>query len=102
MKKDRIFDEDIVSYLIELGIEKSQIAELKSKKIKEYAIFVLNKVIEAIKSNDYDSIKQYLSFSPAGDCMGCENTYIDFGGIVYGTREDADQTMDIEELFYNL
>lgn len=99
MKKDKIFDQEIQSYLIELGIEKEQIDKLSKKKLKEYAIFVLNKVIEAIESRNYASIKQYLSYSPAGDCMGCENTFINFGGIVYGTQEDAEGAMDIEALF---
>jgi uncharacterized protein (UPF0297 family) len=92
METDKIFCRDVREYLIELGMEAEQIEAIRKKKIKEYAISVLNKVIEAIESEDYNSIEQYTRFSPSGDCMGDENTYIDFGGI-------ANITLDIEELF---
>lgn len=81
MQQDKIFDEDVKSYLLELGMEQEQIRELRKKKLKEYAIFVLNEIILAIKSNDLESIKKYVCWSPAGDCMGSENAFIDFGGI---------------------
>ena len=68
---------------------------MQKDKIKQYAISVLNEVIEAIESNNYASIRQYLSFSPSGDCMGDDNTFIDFGGI-------AGYRMDIEDLFQYL
>lgn len=95
LKKDKIFDEEVKSYLIELGMEEEEIEITRRKKLKEYAISTLNKVIEAIESNNYDSIKQYLSYSPSGDCMGCDNAFIDFGGI-------TDWRLDIEDLFQYL
>jgi hypothetical protein len=89
---DKIFDSEIKEYLIELGIEEEQVENLRKKKLKEYSIYVLNKVIEAIESNNIDLIEKYLDFSPAGDDMGRENTFIDFGGI-------SGYRLDIRELF---
>jgi hypothetical protein len=89
---DKIFDYKIKEYLVELGMEEEQIDNLRKKKLKEYSIYVLNKVIEAIESNNIDLIEKYLDFSPAGDDMGLDNTFIDFGGI-------SGYRMDIRELF---
>jgi hypothetical protein len=95
MQQDKIFDEDVKSYLLELGMEEKQIYQLRKKKVKEYAIFVLNQIIEAIEDKDLKSIQKYLCWSPAGDCMGENNTFINFGKI-------AGWDLDIEDLFQYL
>ena len=92
---EKIFDNKFKSYLIELGMEDEQIESLRKKKLRDYAISILNEFIEAIESNNYASIKKYLSYSPSGDCMGSDNAFIDFGGI-------TDWSIDIEDLFLYL
>jgi hypothetical protein len=94
-KIDKIFNKEIEEYLVSLGMNIEDINKLRNKKVKEYAISILHKVIEAIESNDLDSIQEYLSYSPSGDDMGCDNTFIDFGGV-------AGSSMDIKDLFQYL
>jgi hypothetical protein len=93
--KDKIFDEDVIEYITDLGINTDSIDKLQKKKVKEHSISVLKEIIKAIEENDFSSIKKYLVYSPAGDCMGYNNTFINFGEV-------TGSNMDIEDLAYYL
>ncbi len=51
--------------------------ELKERLLND-AIKILEDVKQKLIDNDYDGIEKMLEYSPAGDCMGSENHYIDF------------------------
>jgi hypothetical protein len=93
--KDKIFDEEVVKYISYLGINMYSIGKLQKKKLKEYSISVLKEIINAIEKNDFSLIKKHLAYSPAGDCMGKDNAFIDFGAV-------TGSIMDIEDLVYYL
>ena len=73
----------------------AQVEKALKKKVKEHSISVLKEIINAIEENNFSLIKKHLVFSPAGDCMGYDNTFIDFGKV-------TGSTMDIEDLVYYL
>jgi len=93
--KDKIFDEDVIKYITDLGINTDSIDKLQKKKVKEHSISVLKEIINAIEENNFSLIKKHLVFSPAGDCMGKDNAFIDFGEVI-------GSIMDIEDLVYYL
>jgi len=93
--KDKIFDEEVVKYISYLGINMHSIGKLQKKKLKEYSISVLKEIINAIEKNEFSLIKKHLAYSPAGDCMGKDNAFIDFGEVI-------GSIMDIEDLAYYL
>jgi hypothetical protein len=93
--KDKIFDKEVIEYIADLGINTDDIDRLQKKKLKEYAISVLKEITNAIEQDNFSLIKKHLVFSPAGDCMGYDNTFIDFGKV-------TGSTMDIEDLVYYL
>jgi len=93
--KDKIFDKEVIEYIADLGINTDDIDRLQKKKLKEHSISVLKEIINAIEENNFSLIKKHLVFSPAGDCMGYDNTFIDFGKV-------TGSTMDIEDLVYYL
>jgi hypothetical protein len=48
--------------------------------LKEHTIKTLNTVIKAIENDaDYPVIQEMTAYSPAGDGMGCDNSFINFG-----------------------
>ena len=93
--KDKIFDKEVIEYIADLGINTDSIDRLQKKKLKEYSISVLKEIINAIEKNDFSLIKKHLAYSPAGDCMGKDNAFIDFGAV-------TGSIMDIEDLVYYL
>jgi hypothetical protein len=46
--------------------------------LKAHVIEKLETVLKAIKDENYKDIDKLISYSPAGDCMGGENHFIDF------------------------
>jgi len=48
--------------------------------LKAHVIKTLNTVLEAIENDAaYSVVEKLTSFSPAGDCMGVDNSFINFG-----------------------
>lgn len=82
---------DIVDYLRALGVEEAEIARLKYKALKEYAVTFLKFVAGEIERGNFDAIP--VAESPAGDDMGEYNCYIDFDGMDIG-----DILEELEEL----
>lgn len=62
-----------------LNVNVDNLMEEQLKTLKQHAINVLYKVISAIEREDLTSLKSYIEHSPAGDDMGCDNYYINFG-----------------------
>ena len=82
---DREFRKELISSLKEAGIkeEKAQ-SIIKSRyntALKEVVCKKLQQVISFIKEDKYKELSKMCCFSPAGDCMGCDNVYINFSDV---------------------
>lgn len=84
------FNHDLET-LRELGLlNEKTLDALKNKYILEVSEKIYNAIIklaENIKNNAnnieaLEKIKEELSYSPAGDCMGCDNYFFDFSEIL--------------------
>lgn len=62
--------------IMQLSIE--NLAQKQFDFLKEYGINILEKVIELLKGENYEEIKEMLAFSAEGDGYGQENYYINF------------------------
>jgi len=78
---EKIFEKEVELYLIDFGVSEQEIAKIKYNKYKEGMLHIAKKLVKAIEECDITFIKDHLSNSPAGDCMGIENTIIDFNSI---------------------
>lgn len=58
----------------------------------------LNRIIACLNKGDYELIKTYLYFSPAGDEMGSNNRYIYFGYLHPDLEDLGDVVNRLEEL----
>ena len=57
------------------------IENLKEKQyefLKEHTLNILEVIIDDLKNNKFDDIKNKMKFSPAGDGYGSDNFYINF------------------------
>lgn len=59
-----------------------------------HAIKILESVVGNLKSENFDAIIKMLSYSPAGDCMGCDNYFIAF--------VDAEEPWDLKQVVETL
>lgn len=71
------------------------LAREQLKYLKEHSVETLNKIIECIQNDDFESIEKMLVYSPAGDGYGEDNYYINFA------YKDG-MKMDINELIGTL
>jgi hypothetical protein len=55
--------------------------------LKAHVITVLESTLRAVKDEYYTAVNNFAQFSPAGDCMGCDNHFINFG---YNDKEPLD------------
>ncbi len=56
-----------------------ELAKEQAEAYLKYIVGVLEEVKESISDGDYFAVKTMTSFSPAGDCMGLDNNFINFG-----------------------
>jgi len=63
--------------------------------LKNHATTLLGLVTKLIREDDYDTLLEYISFSPAGDDMGTEHHFIDFE---INSKEETDIGDVIEKL----
>ena len=63
--------------------------------LKEHVIKVLETTLQAVKDEYYTAVNNFDQFSPAGDCMGCDNHFINFG---YDEKEPLDICEVMERL----
>ena len=55
--------------------------------LKAHVITVLESTLNAVKDEYYSGVSKLAIYSPAGDCMGCDNHFINFG---YNEKEPLD------------
>lgn len=96
---EKIFDNETCEYLKSSGVSESEIIRIRFEKLKEISIKRLKAIVDLLEKNDFDEIKEYTSFSPAGDCTGCDNHFIDFADIIGVKHIDI---IDLCELLENL
>lgn len=65
-----------IKKIMELSV--NNLAEEQHFALKNHVVLILKNVLNLIEKDQYDIVLNYLSFSPSGDCMGCDNHYIDF------------------------
>jgi len=79
---DKEFREALMDTLEEAGIEENKAVSIVSSRYKEALKQVvtdrLELVVSLIKDDKYKELSEFCSYSPAGDCMGCDNVYINF------------------------
>lgn len=78
-----------------LNIDIKNLADKKYEVLKEHAINKLKEIIIFLENDELQYVANLLSFSPAGDDMGCDNYFIDFS---YNTTE----MMDLADILYKL
>lgn len=61
-----------------LNLDLDNLADMKYKALKKHTIKVLKKITELIENDKLEEAEKMLANSPAGDCMGCDNNYINF------------------------
>jgi len=99
MKNNKIFDKDIVLYLLDTGVSENEIMKIQFKELKKSVIARLELIISIIKNDEFRNIKDYLEFSPSGDDMGCDNNFINFGDSV---NKDIADIKEVSYLLGNL
>lgn len=90
---EKIFDKEVENYLKESGVADEEINRIKYKKYKQGMLDIVSDVKIAIEKEDIGYIRNNISFSPAGDDMGEDNTFIDFGSIT------GESYIDINDAF---
>ena len=55
------------------------IAREQHDEYRKYIVGLLKDVVEMVEDGDYRAVADMTEYSPAGDCMGCDNSFIDFG-----------------------
>lgn len=89
-----------------LEITPETLAKRQKEALKAFGIGVLKKWINYIREEkfgtNFDPDKSDLEYSPAGDCMGCDNHYIPFpfaGESQYkGTPDIGDLLVELSHL----
>ena len=66
----------ILSELMDIDV--STLATKQKQALISHTIDVLNRVIDYIQGGNWEDVRSMLSYSPAGDDMGCDNNFIDF------------------------
>lgn len=61
-----------------LKMRPEQLASVQHTELKNDTIRILKEIIALLQEESYSKIKAYTEFSPAGDCMGCDNHFIKF------------------------
>ena len=79
---DKIFEPETQEYLKAAGVSEKEINKIMFAKAKEGTLRILSEVLELIGKDKYGEIGKYLSHSPAGDEMGCDNSYITFESVI--------------------
>ena len=97
---DSDFREELIANLIAAGITEKKALKIVddsyTKKLIVAAASRLRSVADALEQKDFNVVKHYLRFSPAGDCMGLDNTYIGFDDIC------GNEVADIGDVYYKL
>ena len=91
---EKIFDPEVEKYLLDAKVSKKEIARMKFEVIKPAVIGRLQAIIELIKKDQYSKIDDYVSHSPAGDCMGTDKNFIDFSDLWESKNNEGEDITD--------
>lgn len=95
---EKIFDPEIEKYLLQAGVSQKEIYRMKFDAMKKDCITILERALVAFKNApDEKIIKNLVSHSPAGDCMGTDQYFLDFADTC-GNQEPMDIVEAIEKL----
>lgn len=61
-----------------LAVRPETLAQEQEKALADFVSKRLREIAVLISASKYEQVKAYLSYSPAGDDMGCDNSYISF------------------------
>ena len=78
-----------------MNLNVSNLAKAQHEELKKHVIHVLEKVLDAVKDEKYDDIKDMTFESPSGDGWGMDNDCINF------SYSNGDK-MDVMEVVYEL
>lgn len=96
---EKIFDKKIQEYLKSAGVSEAEILKIQYDKIKEHVLHVLATVASLIEKESFDKIDKVVAYSPAGDEMGCDNYFIDFGEVL---GDDSFDIIEVKDLLKRL
>ena len=69
-----------------MGIDANNLKERQYEALKAHMLSVLNGFVKQLEADNMEACYAFLDYSPSGDCMGCENTFINFEWK--GAKED--------------
>ena len=97
--KEKIFDPAVQAYLKDAGVEDQYINAKMHEVAKKNVLNALQAVIDRIKNEEYEYINNHTDHSPAGDDMGCDNSYISFANCFGNMKKhnSHDNSCDIEQ-----
>lgn len=78
-----------------MKVNVDNLSKLQVEFLKGHIVETLNKIINYVQEDNYDEIREMLEYSPAGDCMGRENYFINFGYL--GKTFDINDIIDMIE-----
>lgn len=78
-----------------LKVDADTLKKQQFEVLKQAVVEHIERVRNLVQQEEWESIEGLLSFSPSGDCMGCDNHYISFDHLV---GRDADISEVIEKL----
>jgi len=83
-----------------LKLTPEELAKTQFKELKKETIKRLSEIVELLKNThkDFqDQLNKYTDSSPAGDGMGCDNSFISFSDILEVTDDRGTDFKDVLE-----
>lgn len=94
LKMEKIFDvefrETLLSSLKEAGIDEEKASSIVNKRyetalkkavLRKAVVNRLKYIATLIEEDKCEEVLRFISYSPSGDCMGCDNHYLNFSDI---------------------
>jgi hypothetical protein len=72
--------------------------DMRKRMVKTAAILILEDVVDLLKKEKFDSVEEYLMFSPAGDGMGTDKYFIDFSECFGDDRSKNHYGRDLNDV----
>ena len=85
----KVFYPEVEGYLREAGVSEKEINRMKFTALKQGVLDIIARVKDAVSSEDFAKVKDFTSYSPAGDGYGRDNQFIAFGQLT-GEEDDLD------------
>ena len=70
---------------------------IQAEIVKVTAVKLLRDIADLLENDHFDDVLACTVESPAGDCMGCDNTYINFNTspLITGYALDIEEVIDL-------